>query len=152
MLLKEVFNKTKEILISKLGDEVQLQDDGYYLNHNNSPFWLEFDLASKELTIGYGLTHLHCSEELENIDYGIKVLIGMLTRPLQIQVTSNKKYSFKEKINYMDSGNNPKIFGSSMTLNLRFWDKKTIDTNEIPPILPNTNLELEIKKLYTTQV
>ena len=152
MFLEEIFNKTKETLISKFGNEVQIHDEGSYFNLGDTGFWMEFDTNSKELTVGYGLTHIHCRQEFENIDSTIEALIGLLTKPVQFQTVGNKKYNFKESVSYLDSKNKPKNFGTSQTFNLRFWESKKVNTIKIPALLDNSNYELEIKKLYTTQV
>ena len=121
-------------------------DYGTHLTIDQTDIWLESD--PNELTIGYGLSHVHYDSKHDNLRQAIERLFNLLTKRKRITTYFKGDRIFKERTEIELQENKFEHFGTSMTWWFPFWRQTTKEIEFQDPQIEFSKVENEIKEIY----
>ncbi|MGH1516479.1 hypothetical protein [Chryseobacterium sp. JK1] len=148
-LHQKKFNEIKELLISKLGEKIVIDEEHgtTILQIKDSEYWLSVDHS--EFTVGFGFNHTHFSEEYDNLKKGIEEAFKLLTHEIRVTkyIKGNTIYKAVTEIKISDS--TTESLGVVGILFYPFWKKKQTETSYFEAIIRKEDIESEIEKIVT---
>ncbi|MFZ4928009.1 hypothetical protein [Chryseobacterium sp. Mn2064] len=148
-LHQKKFNEIKELLISKLGEKIVIDEENgtTFLQIEDSEYWLSVDHS--EFTVGFGLNHKHFSEEYDNLKKGIEEAFKLLTHEIRVTKYIKGKTLYKAVTEIKISDSIIENLGVTGILFYPFWKKNQTETSYFEAIIKKEDIESEIEKIVT---
>jgi len=143
-----IYLKTKELLLEHIPERIEEHENGWHIVDLDSGFWLSSD--DRELTIGYGFSHIHVDPEYDDLSKAIDVLFNLITCKKRISNYCKGNICYRAQVDLILENEEVYNLGKSATLIFPFW-RKTICKTEMEDELINIELikdaMVEIKQL-----
>ena len=143
---QEIFEKIKDLLSRHVQIKVDNLDYGTQLTIAETDIWLQSD--PDELTIGYGLSHVHYDPRHDNLRQAIERLFNLLTKRKRITTYFKGDIIFKERTDIELQENKFEHFGTTTTWWFPFWRRTTTDIHFQEPIIEFNKVEKQIEEIY----
>lgn len=148
------FIKIKELLNNHFSERVSEFENGTHLtldpeNDNESSIWIEYD-KNGQLTVGYGICHLHYDPKYDNLDKGFKEFLQFLTCKKRRIDFYKGKLVFRNEYEFEDENGNWKNYGTALTWFYPFWKKTVKKIKTQNGFIDYAEIESEIEEIKNT--
>ena len=143
---QEIFKEIKDLLSKHVSVNVDNLDYGTHLTIDGTEVWLESE--PDELTIGYGLSHVHYDSKHDNLREGIERLFNLLTKRKRITTYFKGDKIFKERTEIELQKDKFEHFGTTTTWLFPFWRRTTKNIQFQDPFLDFDKVENGIEEIY----
>ncbi len=150
---EKIYERIKELLIQLFPKELNEIEDENHISIGETGIWISSD--SRELTVGYGLVHIHYDPKYDDLSKVIDVFFNLLTCKKQITKFYKGNFSYKYQVDLLLADNEIFNLGTSMTWLFPYWKKTTRKVqveDEIIELDKIKNDINEIKTLHNTSV
>lgn len=140
-----VFEKIKELLYKVFPNEIIENKDDKHLSIGETGIWIMTD--SRELTVGYGMIHIHCDTKYGDINEVVELFFNLLT--MKKIITHYLKGEFPYKHTTILIIGDDKIYnlGTAMTWFFPFWKRTTTKVEYYDEIIELSKIENEINEI-----
>lgn len=148
-LHQKKFNEIKEMLISKLGEKIIIDEENgtTVLQIKDSEYWLSADHS--EFTVGFGLSHRHFSTEYNNLKEGLEEAFKLLTHEIRVTEYIKGTTVYKAVTEVKISDSTIENVGVTGILLYPFWKKTHIETTYFEKIISKEEIEPEMEEILT---
>lgn len=148
------FKKIKELLKRHFSGTVSESENGTHLtldseNENESSIWIEYD-KSGQLTIGYGISHLHYDPKYNDLNKGFNEFLRFLTCKKRRIDFYKGKFRYRNEYEFEDENGNWKNYGTATTWAFPFWRKTVKKTTTQNGYINYAKIESEIEGIKKT--
>ncbi|NPD86404.1 hypothetical protein HNS38_16650 [Lentimicrobium sp. L6] len=142
-----IFEKVKNLLTKYFPDQIEENENGMYLSIKDTGLWISAD--PRELTIGYGMTHIHCDPEYDNLNEAIELFFNLMTCKKQITKYYKGDFSYKHRIDLLLADNEVYNLGTAMTWLFPYWKKTIIKVEIEDEIIELNKVENDMNEIKT---
>lgn len=143
---QEIFKRIKDLLSRHATIKVYELDYETHLEIDQTEIWMQSD--PDELTIGYGLSHVHYDPKHDNLRKAIESLFNLLTKRKKVTTYFKSDKIFKERTDIELQLNRFEHFGTTMTWFFPFWRRTTKEIQFQDPLIEISKVENEIKEIF----
>uniref|UniRef100_UPI00404779FF hypothetical protein n=1 Tax=Mariniflexile sp. TaxID=1979402 RepID=UPI00404779FF len=148
------FSKIKELLESHFPDRISETKDRTHLtlnstNEEESSIWIELS-QSGQLTVGFGISHLHFDPKYDDLNKGFNEFLRFLTCKKRRIDYYKGKFPFKNEYEFENENGTWENYGTSLTWAFPFWKKTVKKTTNQSGFINYTEIESEIEKIKST--
>ena len=148
------FNKIKELLKTHFSERVSEFENGTHLtlhseNENESSIWIELD-ESGQLTVGYGISHLHYDPKYDDLNKGFNKFLQFLTCKKRRVDFYKGKLIYRNEYEFEDENGNWKNYGTVLTWAYPFWKKTVKKTTTQNGFINYLDIKSEIEEIRNT--
>ena len=148
------FNSIKELLKSHFPDRFSEFDNGTHLtldsdNENESSIWIELN-QDGQLTVGFGICHLHYDPKYDDLNKGFNDFLLFLTCKKRRIDYYKGNFRFKNEYEFENINGTWKNYGTASTWALPFWKKTIKKTTPQNGFINYAEIESEIEKIKNT--
>ena len=143
---EQIFIGIKDILSRHTTVKIDEVDYGTHLTIEQTGIWMECD--RQELTIGYGLAHVHYDPKYDDLRLALDRLFNLLTRRKRITLYSKRDQVYKEKTELHLGDDRFEPLGVAMTWMFPFWQRTTTTVRFEEPLIEYSKIENDIKDVY----
>ena len=90
-----IFEKIKELLYKVFPNEISENKEENHISIEETGIWIMSD--SHELTVGYGMNHIHCNPKYDDLNEVVELFFNLLT--MKKKITHYLKVNFLTNIN-----------------------------------------------------
>ncbi len=137
-----IFEEIKKFLSKQFGQDLKEYEEGTHLMIGDTGIWISVD--DLELTVGYGLNHIHYHCEYNDINQGVNHFFNLLTRKKRITLFYKGKFVYKNKVEIENSEGEFKELGTSLTWLFPYWRKTQTKIIIEPNLIDYSEVEKEI--------
>ena len=142
-----IFEKIKIFLNKYFPDQIEEKGNGMYLAIKNTGVWIASD--SRELTVGYEMTHIHCDPEIDDLNETTELFFNLLTCKKQIIKYYKGDFSYKHRIELLLDDNEIYNIGTAMTWIFPYWKKTTTKVEIKDEIIELKKVENDLNEIKT---
>ncbi|KJS06275.1 MAG: hypothetical protein VR77_05595 [Flavobacteriales bacterium BRH_c54] len=122
-----LFEKMSTFLKEEFQKDIIEYDEGSHLALGDTGFWISSD--DKELTIGFGMNHIHYDFDFDSMEDAVDTFFLLLTKRKKITEYFKGSRIFKTKVEIeLDNGKSINL-GTTATIPLQFWKRKETKTS-----------------------
>jgi hypothetical protein len=146
-----IYGKIKVLLNKHFPDQIEENEKGMYVSIKDTGLWISSD--PRELTVGYGMTHIHCDPEYDDLNEAIELFFNLMTCKKQITQYYKGGFAYKHRIDLLVTDNKVYNLGTAKTWLYPYWKKTTIKVeikDEIIELNKVHNDLNEIKTMHNT--
>ncbi len=132
-----IFEKIKILLNRHFPDHIEENENGMWLSVKDTGLWSAVD--PRGLTGGYGMSHVHCDPENDDLNETVELFFNLMTCKMQITKYYKGSFSFKHRVDLILADNEVYNLGTAMTWLFPYW-KKTTTKVEIEDEIIQLNL------------
>ena len=116
-----LFETFSNLLKEEFYQAINEYDEGNHLTIGDTGFWISMD--DKELTIGFGLNHIHYNFDFDSMENAIDTFFLLLTKKKKITNYSKGLRIFKTKVEIEVDNEELINLGTTTTFPLQFWKR-----------------------------
>ena len=140
-----LFEKFSILLKEEFHQGIKKYDDGNHIAVGDTGLWIS--LNKKELTIGYGLNHIHYNFDYASMEDVIDTFFLLLTKRKKITNYSKGSRNFKTKVEIEIDNEETLDLGTTATFPLQFWKKTESQISYQNELLKTENITEKWKEL-----
>ncbi|QGY44713.1 hypothetical protein GM418_13865 [Maribellus comscasis] len=140
-----IFEKIKELLYKVFPNEIIENKDEKYLSIRETGIWIMSD--SRELTVGYGMTHIHCDPRYDDLNEVVELFFNLLTMKKKITHYLKGRFPYKHKTSLTIGDDEIYNLGTAMTWFFPFWKRTTTKVEYQDEIIELSEIENEVNEI-----
>ena len=140
-----LFEKFSNLLKKEFHEGIKEYDDGNYLAVGDTGLWISLD--ERELTIGFGLSHVHYDFKYDSMEDAIDTFFLLLTKRKKITNYSKGSRNFKSKVEIEIDNEEIVDLGTTATFPLQFWKRTESKISYSSELLNTEKITKEWKEL-----
>lgn len=144
---EEIFDKIKLLLWKYLPELLEQEDDGMYLAIRNTGVWVS--LSSRELTIGYGMTHIHYDAEYDDLSDALQFFLNLLTCKRKVTKYYKGSFFYKNKVELLLTDGAVYDVGVTMTWLFPYWKNTRCEVEIQDEIINRNEIDNELLEVDT---
>ncbi|RKD90188.1 hypothetical protein [Mangrovibacterium diazotrophicum] len=144
---EKIFEKIKELLIRLFPNELTEIEEENHISIGDTGIWIMSD--SRELTVGYGLTHIHCDPKYDDLSEVVDLFFNLLTCKKQITKFYKGDFSYKHRTDLLLADNEIYNIGTAMTWLFPYWKKTTSKVQIEDEIIELDKIKKDIDEIKT---
>ena len=149
-----IFSKIKKLLKTQFSERVSEFENGTHLtldseNENESSVWIELD-ESGQLTVGFGISHLHYDPKYDDLNKGFSQFLQFLTCKKRRIDFYKGQFSYRNEYEFENENENWENYGTALTWAYPFWKKTVKKTTTQNGFIDYAEIESEIEELKNT--
>lgn len=142
-----IFEKIKTLLNRHFPDQIEENENGMYLSVKDTGLWISSD--PRELTVGYGMTHVHCDPEYDDLDETVELFFNLMTCKRKITKYYKGDFSYKHRVDLILKDNEIYNLGTAMTWLYPYWKKTTTQIEIEDEIIEYNKVENDLNEIKT---